>query len=74
MPALPIGAYQVKVEKEGFKAHVTDNLAVSPGGAANLDIKLEVGTATQSVEVSAAAQMIQTENSKVCYDRIWQLG
>jgi hypothetical protein len=65
VPSLPAGAYQVKVEKTGFKAAIIDNLAVSPGGSANLDVKLEVGTATQSVEVSAAAQMVQTENARV---------
>jgi len=65
MPALAIGAYQVKVEKEGFKTHITDDLAVAPGGTTRVDVVLEVGRATQSVEVSAAAQMVQTENGKV---------
>jgi len=65
VPALAVGAYEVKVEKEGFKTHVTDNLPVSPGGTARLDVKLEVGTATQNVEVAASAQMVQTENARV---------
>ena len=65
MPALAIGAYQVKVEKEGFKTHLTDNVAVTPGGSAGVDVRLEVGAATQRVEVSAAAQIIQTENGRV---------
>jgi len=65
VPNLPGGAYQVKVEKQGFKAHVVDNVAVSPGGTASMDIKLEVGATSQSVEVSAAAQMVQTENARV---------
>ncbi len=65
LPALAIGAYQVKVEKDGFKAHVVDNLAVSPGMSSTLDVKLEIGATTQSVEVSAAVQLVQTENAKV---------
>jgi hypothetical protein len=65
MPALALGAYQVKVEKEGFKTHITDDLAVAPGGTTRVDVVLEVGRATQSVEVSAAAQIVQTENGKV---------
>lgn len=65
LPGLPIGAYQVTVEKEGFKTHITDDLAVTPGGAASLNVALVVGTATQTVEVSAATQVVQTENARV---------
>ena len=40
--ALPIGAYQVKVELQGFKA-VTVNASLSAGQTARIDAALEVG-------------------------------
>src|ERR1017187_10149189 len=65
VPSLPVGTYQVKVEAQGFKTHVTDNVAMPPGATARIDVKLEVGTAQQSVEVRATAQVLQTENARV---------
>ena len=43
LPNLPNGAYQVKAEKEGFKARITDNVSVSSGGTTRVEIALEVG-------------------------------
>jgi hypothetical protein len=63
LPALPIGEYQVRVEKEGFKIYTSTNVTVTPGGSTSLDVKLEVGSASQSVEVTAATQMVQTDNA-----------
>ena len=62
---LPVGDYQVRVDFQGFKSFVADRVGVSPGGETRLDIKLEVGTAQQKVEVTAQAQVIQTENARV---------
>ncbi|HTS25974.1 MAG TPA: TonB-dependent receptor [Bryobacteraceae bacterium] len=63
--SLPVGEYQVKVEKPSFKRHITENVVVVPGGTARVDVLLEVGTTQQSVEVMANAQMVQSENARV---------
>jgi hypothetical protein len=65
LPALAIGEYQVRVERDGFKKFVANNVTVTPGGSASIDVKLELGTTTQSVEISANAQLVQTENARV---------
>ena len=65
VPNLPVGAYQVRVEVPGFKVFEAQRVMVNPGGETRLDIKLEVGTAQQQVEVTATAQVIQTENARV---------
>jgi hypothetical protein len=65
VPNLPVGAYQVKVDVQGFKSFVADRVMVNPGGETRLDIKLEIGTAQQTVEVTASAQVVQTENARV---------
>lgn len=62
--AMPIGAYQVKVELQGFKS-VTINVAVSAGQTARVDATLEVGSLTESVEVTATSAILQTENAVV---------
>lgn len=63
IPALPIGAYQVRVDVQ-FKSYIANNVAVTPGGETRVDVKLEIGTAQQSVEVTAHTQ-VQTENARV---------
>jgi len=63
--SLPVGTYMLRVEKDGFKTHTTGNVVITPGGTARVDVKLEVGTAQQTIEVSATAQVLQTENARV---------
>ncbi len=74
--ALPIGAYQVKVELQGFKS-VTTSVALSAGQTARVDATLEVGSLTESVEVTATSAVLQTENAvvgtKLDRDQIAQL-
>jgi hypothetical protein len=65
VPSLPVGEYQVRVERQGFKTSITEKVEITPGGTARVDVKLEVGTAQQSVEVTATAQVLQTENARV---------
>src|SRR5580692_5770466 len=65
LTALPVGTYRVKIDVQGFKSYIANNVAVDPGGDTRLDVKLEVGTAQQSIEVTAHAQVIQTENARV---------
>jgi hypothetical protein len=65
VPSLPVGGYQLRVEARGFKTHITANVVLTPGSTVRADVKLEIGTAQQSVEVTAAAQVLQTENARV---------
>jgi hypothetical protein len=64
VPALPVGQYSVRVEKEGFKPAVRTDVTVNAASTARLDVTLEVGTATQAVEVKADAIQLQTESAK----------
>jgi hypothetical protein len=64
IPNLPVGAYNVKVEKEGFRASILNGLQVDAATNVRADITLEVGQATQAVEVQASAVQLQTEDAK----------
>jgi len=58
------GAYQVKVVAPGFTT-TTNTVNVSAGTVTSDDVKLTVGQGSMTVEVSAAAETINTENADV---------
>src|SRR5271157_5642745 len=59
VPSLPVGSYRVRVETTGFKTYVANDVVVAAGATVELDVALEVGTAQQTIEVAANAQMLQ---------------
>ena len=63
-PNLSAGTYTVRIEREGFKPAVMNNVMVNAGLAAHGDVTMEVGTAQQAVEVQAQAAALQTEDAK----------
>ena len=65
VPALPVGLYRVVIELEGFKSSVSDGIRLEAGGTVRLDARLEVGAVQQTVEVSASASQLQTDDAKV---------
>src|SRR6266853_1287607 len=64
-PALNPGTYQVKVESQGFQPTVRSNVELQVQQTARVDFALTVGQTTQTVEVSASALMLTTENATV---------
>lgn len=64
-PALPPGTYNVRVEKQGFKAAIQNNILLQVQQSARIDFSLSVGQVTESVEVNASAQLLTTENATV---------
>src|SRR5690349_1075130 len=64
-PLLVLGTYTVTVEHPGFKAAVRSSLTLVGGQEYRVDMKMELGTISEKVEVSAAAQMVNTEQPDV---------
>jgi hypothetical protein len=63
---LPNGTYSLTVEAKGFKAFTVANLPLSTGDRARYDAKLEIGTITENVQVSAATvPVLQTDSSTI---------
>ncbi|MFB3828639.1 MAG: carboxypeptidase regulatory-like domain-containing protein [Bryobacteraceae bacterium] len=60
---LPIGEYQVSVEREGFRRYEQKGIVLTTGQSLELNVRLEVGAVTESVSVSARATILQTMNS-----------
>ena len=65
LPSLPTGVYKVTVTQPGFKSITNDNVTLDAGVPATVNTKLEVGAATESVEVTAGAEVIQTSSATV---------
>ncbi len=64
VPQLQVGTYTVRVEKEGFRPAIITGLVLNASATMRADATLEVGTATQAIEVSANALSLSTENAK----------
>src|SRR5262249_36065142 len=56
---LRAGDYRIEVEKDGFKKVVNDKVTIPVGVIFGLDFTLEVGETSQSVDVTAAAPLLQ---------------
>jgi hypothetical protein len=61
-PSVTPGVYDIRVEKPAFKTATSRNVEVEIEQALRLDFTMEVGQVSQSVEVSATAEMLQSEN------------
>jgi hypothetical protein len=57
------GPYRVTVVAQGFKRYVRDNLELRMAATLAVNIQLEIGAVAESVEVSANAQLLETETS-----------
>jgi hypothetical protein len=62
-PAIPVGAYTIKAEATGFRALVRPGSVVQVNTPLTVDLTMEVGAASESVEVSASAEALQTSSA-----------
>jgi len=61
--SLPVGPYEVAVEKAGFKKLTRTNLEIRIAQKQVLDLSLEVGDVQQTVQVSAEATSLETTSN-----------
>jgi hypothetical protein len=65
---LPVGAYTVTAKVPGFKTYTHTNLAIAAGQVLKEDVSLEVGSAAESVTVSAEASLLKTESGETAHN------
>jgi len=65
LPRLPIGTYDVSVTAQGFSTAVQRGVVLQLDQRARLDLQLKVGTVSETVEVTAAAPVLQTDTMQV---------
>ncbi len=66
--ALIPGVYQIRVEAQGFKISIANNVTVADGANTRVDPVLTVGTFSQTVSVNSALQPLQTDSAEVRTD------
>ena len=64
-PFLLPGDYDISVQMQGFKEFVRRGVHVGAGDHVVIDVRLDVGVATQSIEVTADASLLNTENGSL---------
>ncbi|MBV9265280.1 MAG: carboxypeptidase regulatory-like domain-containing protein, partial [Acidobacteriaceae bacterium] len=62
---IPPSIYTVTVEASGFKKFTSTDNKLDPSGALALDAGMTVGSATETVQVAATAEVLQTESAAV---------
>jgi len=65
LPSVPPGIYNLRVEHQGFKASVSNNVELQVQQTVRLDFSLQVGALSESIEVAASADQLQQENATV---------
>jgi len=63
--ALPIGRYTLTVEHPGFKRYVRTGLVLTTGQNLELNVQLDIGQATETVNVNARTSSLDTRTSDV---------
>ena len=65
LPRLPIGTYSVKVTASGFETAVHPPFTLVLNQTARVDVQMKMGQVSETVEVTSAAPVLQTESTQV---------
>jgi hypothetical protein len=63
VPNLIPGTYRLTIESQGFKRYVRDGIILRTSEQPRLDVQLEVGAVTESINVTGGAPLLETETS-----------
>src|SRR5215472_6961756 len=65
LPALVAGTYTLTVTKEGFRKQVFTGLEVTLNRVLEIDVQLEVGGSTETIQVTGEVPLLETQTSAV---------
>ncbi len=65
IPQLGLGQYEVRATVTGFKTEVRNGIVLTVGREAVLDMTLQVGDVTETVEVTSEAPLVETTSAAV---------
>ncbi|HEY1339484.1 MAG TPA: carboxypeptidase-like regulatory domain-containing protein [Bryobacteraceae bacterium] len=65
VPALPSGMYAVAVEAKGFKRAQVPNIKLDVGIPTDVQVRLEIGSQTETITVQGESAILQTQTSAV---------
>ena len=64
-PRLPVSRYSIRVEAKGFQTAVQPDILLVLNQIAKVDVQLQVGNVSQTVEVTSAPPILETESTNV---------
>ena len=65
LTSLPIGPYRVEAALPGFRSYVRTGIVLQVGSNPVINVQLEVGQVTETVEVQADASLVETRNTGI---------
>src|SRR5258708_5333675 len=65
VPSLPTAVYEATISAQGFKTAKSSDLKIDPGVPATLNVTLELGSITETVEVQGGVELLQTATATV---------
>jgi hypothetical protein len=64
VPSLPVGAYKLSVSASGFSNYIQQGIRLDAVQTVRIDVVLQIGSATDSVTVTADAALLKTESAE----------
>ncbi len=65
IPSIPPATYRVTVSAKGFRSSVINDVKLDAAVPATINVKLEVGAVTETIEVAANAEVLQSASATV---------
>jgi hypothetical protein len=66
-PGLPVGAYEVRMDKSGFKHQVFERIVLTVNETVTLDVPLSVANVDETVTVTDEAALVNTQTPELSY-------
>ena len=65
LPNLPVGPYRLEVKSPGFKDYIQNGIELVVNNNIQINAPMQVGSASEKVEVSATASMVETKENSI---------
>ena len=65
IPSLPVGTYSLKAVVAGFKTYAQSGIVLEDGQDARVDVVLQIGSTTETIQVTAAAVQVDTSSASI---------
>ncbi|MGA8308425.1 MAG: TonB-dependent receptor [Terriglobales bacterium] len=65
LPRVPVGNYEVKVSANGFQTAAVSAFTLVLNQTARIDVQMKVGQVSETVEVTSAAPLLQTQSTEI---------
>jgi hypothetical protein len=62
---LPPGVYRIEASLEGFRSANVEGVRLNAGASARIDVTMDLGAVTETINVVAESTLLQTEDAKV---------